>query len=175
LPATDNASFLSAAKTGPGNHSRACPQSHSFYVTERWLGGTLTNLTTIRKSISRMKFYRDLESNGGMAKMPKQEASALRRENVKLRRNLIGIKDMDKYPGALVVVDVPREDIAIKEAIRLNIPIVALVDTMPIPMELIILSSVMTMPFVPSASFWKHSTMPLSREPSRRLKSGGQS
>jgi small subunit ribosomal protein S2 len=105
------------------------PQSQSFYVTERWLGGCLTNLTTIRKSVSRMKHIDELETNGGMAKMPKQEASALRRENVKLRRNLIGIRDMEKYPGAIVVVDVPREEIAVKEAQRLNIPIVAIVDT----------------------------------------------
>jgi small subunit ribosomal protein S2 len=103
--------------------------SHSFYVTERWLGGTLTNLQTIRKSVARMKHIDDLESNGTVNHMPKQEVSALRRENVKLHRNLDGIKDMDRFPSALVIVDTPREEIAVKEAKRLNIPVIGIVDT----------------------------------------------
>jgi len=121
--------FVGCKKQAQETIRELAPQSQSYHITERWLGGTLTNLATIRKSIARMKHIDDLETNGGMAKMPKQEASALRRENVKLRRNLIGIRDMEKYPGAIVVIDVPREEIAVKEAMRLNIPIVAIVDT----------------------------------------------
>jgi small subunit ribosomal protein S2 len=104
-------------------------ESNSYYVTERWLGGTLTNLTTIRKSVARMKYIDDLETKGTVNSMPKQEVSVLRRENVKLHKNLDGIKDMAKLPAALVIVDTPREEIAVKEAKRLGIPVVAIVDT----------------------------------------------
>jgi small subunit ribosomal protein S2 len=89
----------------------------------------MTNLTTIRKSVARMKQIDTLEANGTTAKMPKKEVSVMRRENTKLHRNLDGIKDMEKYPAAIVIVDVPREEIAVAEARRLNIPIVAITDT----------------------------------------------
>ena len=89
----------------------------------------MTNLTTIRKSVARMKSIDTMEANGTTAKMPKQEVSVMRRENAKLHRNLDGIKDMEKYPAAIVIVDVPREEIAVAEARRLNIPIVAITDT----------------------------------------------
>lgn len=104
-------------------------KSNSFYVTERWLGGTLTNLTTIRKSIARMKSIDELESSGKVNQMPKKEVSVMRRENVKLHRNLDGVRDMEKYPSAIVIVDVPREAIAVAEARRLGIPVVAIADT----------------------------------------------
>ena len=104
-------------------------RSNSYYVTERWLGGCLTNLTTIRKSVARMKSIDNLESSGAVNQMPKQEVSVMRRENAKLHRNLDGVKDMEKYPGAIVIVDVPRESIAVAEARRLNIPVVAITDT----------------------------------------------
>jgi small subunit ribosomal protein S2 len=76
-----------------------------------------------------MKYIDDLETKGVTATMPKQEVSKLKRENAKLHRNLDGIRDMEKHPGVMVVVDVPREAIAVREARRLGIPIVALVDT----------------------------------------------
>jgi small subunit ribosomal protein S2 len=104
-------------------------KSNSYYVTERWLGGTLTNLATIRKSVARMKFIDELESSGKVNQMPKQEVSVMRRENVKLHRNLDGVRDMEKYPSAIVIVDVPREGIAVAEARRLGIPVVAITDT----------------------------------------------
>src|SRR5271155_4239830 len=81
-------------------------RSNSFYVTERWLGGTLTNLTTIRKSVARMKHIDSLEANGEINKLPKQGIAVLRRENTKLHRNLDGIRDMEKFPSAIVIVDV---------------------------------------------------------------------
>ena len=104
----------------------ACGQ---FYVNQRWLGGTLTNLATIRKSIARMKYIEDLEKKPEYSKMGKQEISAVKREGEKLKRNLEGIRDMEKYPDAIVIIDTMREGIAVAEANRLNIPVVAIVDT----------------------------------------------
>ena len=104
----------------------ACGQ---FYVNQRWLGGTLTNLTTIRKSIGRLKFIEQIEQSPDYKKMGKQELAALNREAAKLRRNLEGIIDMERLPDALVVIDTLREQNAVNEARRLGIHVVAIVDT----------------------------------------------
>jgi len=104
----------------------ACGQ---FYVNQRWLGGTLTNLTTIRKSIGRLKFIEQIEQSPDYKKMGKQELAALNREAAKLRRNLEGILDMERLPDALVVIDILREQNTVNEARRLGIPVVAIVDT----------------------------------------------
>jgi small subunit ribosomal protein S2 len=99
------------------------------YVVDRWLGGTLTNLRTIRNSVKRMQqIDRTLESPEA-AQMPKKEIASLNREGAKLHRNLDGIVDMERLPAAMFCVDIQREEIAIHEAQRLNIPIIALVDT----------------------------------------------
>jgi len=100
-----------------------------FFVNQRWLGGTLTNLQTIRRSVARLREFEALEKTPAFARMNKQEASALRREAAKLRRNLEGVLDMDKLPDAIVIIDTNREEIAVAEASRLKIPIVAIVDT----------------------------------------------
>ena len=101
-----------------------------FYITERWLGGTLTNAKTIRSSVKRMRqLQATAKANGGELSEHKQEASMLRRELNKLEKNLTGIADMAEQPGAVVVVDVVREANAVKEAVRLHIPVVAIVDT----------------------------------------------
>lgn len=107
----------------------AAKSSGSFFVTERWLGGTLTNLQTIRRSIRRLKELEQMEADGTMANLSKKEVSSLRREMTKLRKNLDGIQEMERLPGALFVVDPSKEKIAIEEARRLGIPIVALIDT----------------------------------------------
>ncbi len=104
----------------------ACGQ---FYVNQRWLGGTLTNLATIRKSISRLKYIEEIESSPEFKKMGKQELAALGREGAKLRRNLEGILEMDKLPDALIIIDTTREQNAVNEARRLGVPIVGIVDT----------------------------------------------
>lgn len=105
----------------------ACNQ---FYMTERWLGGTLTNNQTIRRSVKRMQQIQNIaRNNNGVLSAHKQEASALARELAKLESNLTGIAEMDKMPGALFIVDVCREANAVKEAKRLGIPVVAIVDT----------------------------------------------
>jgi small subunit ribosomal protein S2 len=104
----------------------ACGQ---FYVNQRWLGGTLTNLATIRKSIGRLKYIEEIEQSPEYKKMGKQELSALNREAAKLRRNLEGIMEMSQLPDALVAIDTIREQNAVNEARRLGIPVVAIVDT----------------------------------------------
>ncbi len=105
------------------------------YVIHRWLGGMLTNNKTIRSSVARMRELQKMENDGTMEKKLKKEVSVLRREKNKLERNLTGIANMEKKPGALFVVDLNREQLAIAEAHRLNIPIVALVDTNTDPDE----------------------------------------
>lgn len=104
----------------------ACGQ---FWVNQRWLGGTLTNLKTIRQSIARLNWIENMEKAPEYAKMGKQEISAIRREGAKLLRNLEGIRGMDRYPDALVVIDTAREVNAVAEARKLGIPVVAIVDT----------------------------------------------
>ena len=107
----------------------AAAQTQMFSVTDRWLGGTLTNIVTIRRSVSRLKHIDGLETSGQMDKLPKKEVSSLRREAAKLHKNLDGIVGMERLPAALIVIDINREAIAVSEAKRLGIPVVALVDT----------------------------------------------
>ncbi|MBI1882621.1 MAG: 30S ribosomal protein S2 [Chlamydiae bacterium] len=100
-----------------------------FWVTERWLGGTLTNLETIRKSVSRLEEIEKLKTDGVMDRLSKKEAASLTRELARLKKNLGGIQKMDRKPGVLFVIDPSREKIAVEEARRLGIPIIALIDT----------------------------------------------
>lgn len=106
--------------------AKSCGQ---FYVTERWLGGTLTNLKTIKRSVGRLKQIEKMETDGTINNYVKQEQSSLRREAARLIKNLDGIRAMDSLPDALFVVDIKREHNAVAEARRLKIPIVAIVDT----------------------------------------------
>ena len=99
------------------------------YMTQRWLGGTLTNFATIKKSVSRLKELEAAESDGTFEKLVKHEVMGLRRERDKLEASLGGIKDMNRLPDALFVIDIGHEDIAIKEAKKLGIPVIAVVDT----------------------------------------------
>ena len=100
-----------------------------YYVNHRWLGGTLTNLSTIRRSVERLKYLEDIEKSTEFKAMSKKELAALGREREKLFRNLDGVRDMDKLPDAIVIVDSARETIAVAEARRLNIPVIAIVDS----------------------------------------------
>jgi len=99
------------------------------YVSHRWMGGMLTNANTIRQRVARLKELDALEKSGAFATMHKKEASVLRHEHEKLQRNLTGIAEMRKAPAMLFVIDAPREAIAVLEANKLNIPVVAMVDT----------------------------------------------
>jgi len=100
-----------------------------YYVNHRWLGGMLTNFSTIKRSIERYKELETLFAEGGIERYSKKEATSLRRQLNKLEANLKGIKDMTKLPAVVFVVDIKKERIAVNEAKRLKIPTVALVDT----------------------------------------------
>ncbi|OQX95707.1 30S ribosomal protein S2 [candidate division KSB1 bacterium 4572_119] len=106
-----------------------------FYVNERWLGGTLTNFVTIKKSVKRLKNIEKMATDGTYDKLVKKEILNVEREKEKLERILGGIKDMGKLPGAVFVVDVKKEAIAVHEAVRLNIPVIGIVDTNSDPYE----------------------------------------
>lgn len=99
------------------------------YVSYRWLGGMLTNFKTIRQSVKRLKSLEEVTAEGASTDFTKKEILKLRRELEKLERTLGGIKDMDALPDAVFVIDVGHEEIAVKEAVKLNIPVVAIVDT----------------------------------------------
>ena len=100
-----------------------------FYVNQRWLGGMLTNFRTIRQRVARLNRLEAMEHNGGFESLPKKEVIKLRLERDKLEKNLGGIREMDRLPAALFVVDPRKERIAIAEARKLGIPIIAIVDT----------------------------------------------
>jgi small subunit ribosomal protein S2 len=104
-------------------------ETGQFYVTERWLGGTLTNFATIKRSIVRLKEIQKMEADGSINNYVKQEQSVIRREAARLVKFFEGIQGMDKLPGAMFVVDIKREHNAVAEARRLKIPVVAIVDT----------------------------------------------
>jgi len=99
------------------------------FMTQRWLGGTLTNFVTVKKSVARLKELESFETDGTYDKLVKHEVLALRRERDKLEASLGGIKEMPRLPDALFVIDIGHEDIAVKEARTLGIPVVAVVDT----------------------------------------------
>ena len=100
-----------------------------FYVNNRWLGGTLTNFRTIKARIDRFRSIDKMEEDGTFERLSKKEVLLLTRERAKLKKNLGGIKEMTKLPGCIVIIDIKKEHIAVAEARKLGIPIVALVDT----------------------------------------------
>ena len=99
------------------------------YMSMRWLGGTLTNFRTVKASVARLKELEANETNGIFEKMVKHEVLSLRRERDKLEASLGGIKDMNRLPDALFVIDIGHENIAVQEAKKLGIPVIAVVDT----------------------------------------------
>ena len=107
-----------------------------YYVDQRWLGGMLTNFDTIQKRIQRLKDLEAMEQDGTFEVLPKKEVILLKKEMEKLEKNLGGIKEMDKLPGVIFLVDPKKERIAILEAKKLNIPVIGLVDTNCNPEEL---------------------------------------
>ncbi|MFT7511470.1 MAG: small subunit ribosomal protein S2 [Candidatus Omnitrophota bacterium] len=126
----NNVLFVGTKKQAQGSIKEVAEKFNQPYVIHRWLGGMLTNNETIQGSIKRMRELELMEEDGRMAAMAsKKEVSMLRREHARLHRNLSGIAQMEKLPAALIVFDVIREHIAISEAQKLGIPVVALVDT----------------------------------------------
>ncbi len=106
--------------------ARECGQ---FHVTERWLGGTLTNFNTLKRSIARLKEIEKMDADGTLAKYGKQEQAVIRREAARLQKYFDGIRAMDRIPAAIFVVDIKREHNAVAEARKLKVPVVAIVDT----------------------------------------------
>jgi small subunit ribosomal protein S2 len=100
-----------------------------FYITDRWLGGMLTNFGTIRKSVKHMKNLEKMGSDGTYEKITKKEVLHIEREKGKMKKVLDGVEEMKKLPGAVFIIDTKKEQIAVNEARKLNIPIIAMVDT----------------------------------------------
>lgn len=121
--------FVGTKKQAKDIIKNEAERSNSFFINERWLGGTLTNFITIKKSIKRLKNIEKMATDGTYDNLTKKEILGLEREREKLDLTLGGIRDMTKLPGAVFIVDTKKESIAVAEAIKLNIPIVAMVDT----------------------------------------------
>ena len=121
--------FVGTKKQAMEAAEESAARTNMYFVNERWLGGTLTNFRTIRSRIRRMEEIEKMEENGTFDLLPKKEVIGLKKEYEKLNKNLRGIRDMKKIPQAIVIVDPKKEEIAIKEARILNIPVFGVVDT----------------------------------------------
>ena len=121
--------FVGTKKQAQESIEQEAKRCDMFYVNQRWLGGMLTNFKTIQGRIARLRKIEQMELNGEFDLLPKKEVMQLKLEQEKLERNLGGIKEMKKLPGALFVVDPRKEHIAVSEARTLKIPIVAIIDT----------------------------------------------
>ncbi|TLS37358.1 30S ribosomal protein S2 [Pseudalkalibacillus caeni] len=121
--------FVGTKKQAQDSVKEEAERAGQYYINQRWLGGTLTNFETIRKRINRLKELEKMEEDGTFEVLPKKEVILLKKEMERLEKFLGGIKDMNTLPDALFVIDPRKERIAIAEAKKLNIPIVAIVDT----------------------------------------------
>ena len=121
--------FVGTKRQAKSIIQREAQRSGNHWVSERWLGGTLTNIHTIRKRLKRLDELEALEETGGINEHSKKQVSRLRRERRKICTNLDGLRKMEKLPAALVAVDIRREHIAVREARKCGIPVIALVDT----------------------------------------------
>lgn len=121
--------FVGTKKQAQQAVKETAKECGQFYSTERWLGGTLTNFQTVKRSIARMKQIEKMEADGSINQYVKQEQSMIRREHARLFKYFDGIRGMDKMPAAMFIVDIKREHNAVAEARRLKIPVVAIVDT----------------------------------------------
>jgi small subunit ribosomal protein S2 len=125
----DKVLFVGTKKQAQEIVSSEAMRSQQFYVNQRWLGGMLTNFTTIKKSLDRLREYEHMQDAGLWESLPKKEVLQLQKKIDKLDKLLGGIKSMDARPGAVFIIDCKKEKIAISEAKKLGIPIVAIVDT----------------------------------------------
>jgi len=124
-----NILFVGTKKQAQESIKNEAERCGMFYVNYRWLGGTLTNFSTIRKRVKRLFELEKMEENKMFEVLPKKEVIILKREKKKLERVLTGIKDMEELPAAIFIVDPKKEKIAVAEAVKLSIPTVAIVDT----------------------------------------------
>ena len=125
----DNVLFVGTKKQAGESIKEEAERAGAHYVNARWLGGMMTNFKTIRRRIQRLEQLRKMQEDGTFDRLPKKEVGKLELEIEKLEKYLGGIKTMDKLPGALFIVDPRKERIAVAEAKKLGIPIVAIVDT----------------------------------------------
>ena len=121
--------FVGTRKQAQDATKEEALRSESYYVTERWLGGTLTNFKTIRGRVKRLEQIENMEKDGTFDLLPKKEVIGLKKEYDKLNKLLCGIRDMERLPQGLFIVDPSKEEIAIREARKLNIPVFGIVDT----------------------------------------------
>ncbi len=121
--------FVGTKKQAQDSIAEEAQRAGMFYVNQRWLGGTLTNFRTIKKNIERLKKLEKMKEDGTFDALPKKEVLHLEKDRAKMEKTLGGIKDMTKLPGGVFIVDPRKEGIAVKEARKLGIPIVAIVDT----------------------------------------------
>ncbi|NLN98244.1 MAG: 30S ribosomal protein S2 [Eubacteriaceae bacterium] len=121
--------FVGTKKQAQASLEREAKRSGSFYVNQRWLGGTLTNFITISKRIQRLKELKAMETDGTFDLLPKKEVLDLQREREKLQKFLGGIEEMHEMPAAMIIIDTKKERIALAEARKLGIPIISIVDT----------------------------------------------
>jgi small subunit ribosomal protein S2 len=121
--------FVGTKKQAQDSIVEEAQRASAFYVNQRWLGGMLTNFTTVKKSIDRLKKLEAMKEDGTLQLLTKREASALEKEREKLAKNLSGIKDMKELPGVIFFIDPKKEKIGVAEAKKLSIPTVAVVDT----------------------------------------------
>jgi small subunit ribosomal protein S2 len=131
-----NVLFVGTKKQAQESIKSEAERCGMYYINYRWLGGTLTNFDTIRKRVKRLHELEEMENNEMFEVLPKKEVISLKREKEKLKKVLTGIKDMKELPAAIFVVDPKKEKIAVAEAIKLSIPIVAIVDTNCNPEEI---------------------------------------
>jgi small subunit ribosomal protein S2 len=121
--------FVGTKKQAQDVAREEAARAGQFFVTNRWLGGTLTNFKTIKQGIDRLKTIEKMAEDGTFDRLPKKEVASLTREQEKLEKNLGGVKDLSRLPGAVFVIDPKKEAIAVHEANRLGIPVIGLVDT----------------------------------------------
>ena len=121
--------FVGTKKQAQLSVQETAKETGQMFVVERWLGGTLTNYTTVKTSIKRLKEIEKMDADGSINDYVKQEQAVIRREGARLHKYFDGLRDLDKMPAALFVVDVKREHNAVAEAKKLGIPVVAIVDT----------------------------------------------
>ena len=121
--------FVGTKKQAQQTITKEAERCGMFYVNNRWLGGMLTNFSTIKKSLARLKRIEKMENDGTFESLTKKEVARLQKEKARLEKNLGGIKEMKDLPGIIFIIDTRKETIAISEARRMGIPIVAVVDT----------------------------------------------
>jgi small subunit ribosomal protein S2 len=121
--------FVGTKKQAQQAIQKEAERCGQYFVNSRWLGGMLTNFSTIKKSLLRLKKLEKMEVDGTFANLTKKEVASLGKERAKLQKNLGGIKEMKELPGVLFIIDTRKEDLAVAEAKRMGIPIVAVVDT----------------------------------------------